>query len=160
MKLVVVGTGYVGLVSGLCFAEFGFETICVDKDKKRLDILKKGKTPFFEPGLEDLLRKHFKTTKLLKLSSNLSNSMKNADVVFITVGTPTRRLENEADLTSVYDVAIEISKTPYFAAIVNVIESTVALPSTSDNEIPEMTDGVSSTNMSLGDPFNEQLFGR
>ena len=110
MKLVVVGTGYVGLVSGLCFAEFGFETICVDKDKKRLDILKKGKTPFFEPGLEDLLRKHFKTTKLLKLSSNLSNSMKNADVVFITVGTPTKRLENEADLTAVYKVAKEISK--------------------------------------------------
>jgi hypothetical protein len=65
-----------------------------------------------------------------------------------------------ANTTTFSEFAIEISKTPYFAAIVNVIESTVALPSTSDNEIPEMTDGVSSTNMSLGDPFNEQLFGR
>ena len=57
MKLVVVGTGYVGLVSGLCFAEFGFETICVDKDKKRLDILKKGKTPFFRTWSRRLVKK-------------------------------------------------------------------------------------------------------
>ena len=110
MKLVVVGTGYVGLVSGLCFSEFGFETVCVDKDQKRLDVLKKGKTPFFEPGLEDLLLKHLNTTKLLTLSNNLSESLKDANVIFITVGTPSKRLEKEADLTAVYSVAEEISK--------------------------------------------------
>jgi len=109
MKLVIVGTGYVGLVSGACFAEFGYQTICVDKDKKRLEILKDGKCPFFEPGMDELLTKHIKKTKLLSFSNSLSNSMKNANIVFITVGTPTKRLEDEADLSSVWGVAKEIS---------------------------------------------------
>ena len=109
MKLVIVGTGYVGLVSGLCFAEFGFQTICVDKDIKRINDLKKGLCPFYEPELENLLNKHIKDTKLLTLNSSLSEAMKDADIVFITVGTPTKRLEDEADLTSVYKVAEEIA---------------------------------------------------
>ena len=109
MKLVIVGTGYVGLVSGACFAEFGYQTICVDKDKERLEILKDGRCPFFEPGMDDLLTKHIKKTKLLSFSNSLSNSMRNADIVFITVGTPTKRLEGEADLSSVWEVAKEIS---------------------------------------------------
>jgi len=110
MKLVVIGTGYVGLVSGLCFAEFGFETICIDKDKDKLDKLKKGKSSFFEPGLEELLLKHINSTKRFSLSNNLSESLKDANVVFITVGTPSKRLENEADLSAVYEIAKEISK--------------------------------------------------
>ena len=69
MKLVVIGAGYVGLVSGLCFAEFGFETICIDKDKDKLDKLKKGKSSFFEPGLEELLLKHINSTKRFSLSN-------------------------------------------------------------------------------------------
>jgi len=109
MKLVIVGTGYVGLVSGLCFAEFGFETICVDKDNVRIDNLKKGICPFFEPGLEILLNKHLEKTKLLSLSSSLSESMVGADIVFITVGTPAKRLEDDADLRAVYNVADEIA---------------------------------------------------
>ena len=109
MKLVIVGTGYVGLVSGLCFAEFGFETICVDKDEDRLKNLSEGKCPFYEPGLEDLLVKHLKSTNLLSLSSSLSDAMKDADIVFITVGTPTKRLEDSADLSSVFKVAEEIA---------------------------------------------------
>ncbi len=109
MKLVVVGTGYVGLVSGLCFSEFGFETICVDKNLDKLNIIKKGKSTFFEPGIENLLSKHLNTTKHFSLSSNLKEAMKGANVVFITVGTPARRLENDADLSFVYDVAKEIS---------------------------------------------------
>ena len=110
MKLVVIGTGYVGLVSGLCFAEFGFETVCVDKDKKRLENLAKYRSPFFEPGLDDLLSKHIKKTQLVKLSDSISDSVKDSDVIFITVGTPSKRLENEADLTAVYEVANEISE--------------------------------------------------
>ena len=110
MKLVVVGTGYVGLVSGLCFAEFGFETTCVDKDESRINNLKKGICPFFEPGLQDLLNKHLKKTKLLSLEKSLSKAMLDADIVFITVGTPTKRLEDEADLTAVLKVAEEISE--------------------------------------------------
>ncbi len=110
MKIIMVGTGYVGLVSGLCFSEFGYETICVDKDQSRLNNLMKGKSPFYEPGLEDLLNKHINNTKLMKFSTSLSKEIDKADVIFITVGTPSRRLEDEADLTSVYDVAEEVSK--------------------------------------------------
>jgi len=110
MKIVIVGTGYVGLVSGLCFAEFGFETLCVDKDQSRLNTISKGVCPFFEPGLSDLLVKHLNSTKRFSLSNNLSESLKNANVVFITVGTPTKRLENEADLRAVHEVVKEISE--------------------------------------------------
>ena len=109
MKLVIVGTGYVGLVTGLCFAEFGFETVCVDKVEARIKNLKNGNCPFYEPEVENLLNKHLNETKLLTLSSSLSESMIDADIVFITVGTPTKRLEDEADLTAVYDVADEIA---------------------------------------------------
>ena len=110
MKLVIVGTGYVGLVSGACFAEFGYKTICVDKDKDRIESLNSGKCPFFEPGMDDLLYKHLKISKLLSFSSSLSDSIKDADIIFITVGTPNRRLEDDADLTSVWSVAEEISE--------------------------------------------------
>ena len=130
MKLVIVGTGYVGLVSGLCFAEFGFQTICVDKDINRINNLKKGLCPFYEPGLEDLLSKHLNETKLLSLSSSLSEAMINADIVFITVGTPTKRLEDEADLTSVYNVASEIADNIKSYCIV-VTKSTVPVGTTS-----------------------------
>jgi UDPglucose 6-dehydrogenase len=109
MKLVIVGTGYVGLVSGLCFAEFGYETVCVDKDEKRIETLKNGECPFYEPGLQDLLTKHTKDTKLLSLTSSIGEAMSGAKVVFITVGTPTKRLEDEADLSYVYKVAEEIA---------------------------------------------------
>ena len=109
MKILMIGTGYVGLISGLCFAEFGFETVCIDKDKNRLQNIKEGKSPFYEPGLDDLLSKHINSTKLLKLSSNLPKEVKEAKVIFITVGTPSRRLADEADLSSVYDVIREIA---------------------------------------------------
>lgn len=129
MKLVVIGTGYVGLVSGLCFAEFGFETICVDKDVDKLNKLKKGQTPFFEPDLEELLLKHIKSTKRFSLTNNLGESLKDANIVFITVGTPTRRLENEADLTAVYKVAEEIAENINTYCVV-VTKSTVPVGTT------------------------------
>tara|TARA_Y100000996_G_scaffold186339_1_gene145626 strand:+ start:1341 stop:2636 length:1296 start_codon:yes stop_codon:yes gene_type:complete len=108
MKLVMVGTGYVGLVSGACFAEFGYQTICVDNDSNRISELNSGKCPFYEPGMDDLISKHLNTTKLLAFSNSLNESMKNADIIFITVGTPSRRLEDEADLSYVWSVAEEI----------------------------------------------------
>ncbi len=110
MKLVIVGTGYVGLVTGACFAEFGYKTICVDKDKARIQKLNSGKCPFYEPGMDELLYKHLNITKLLKFSSSLSESMQDTELVFITVGTPSRRLEDEADLSYVWSVAEEISQ--------------------------------------------------
>jgi len=129
MKLVIVGTGYVGLVSGLCFAEFGFETTCVDKDTKRIDFLGKAQCPFYEPKLENLLLKHIKKTKLLNFSSSLSQAMNKADVVFITVGTPSRRLEDNADVSSVYKVAKEIAKNIKKYCVV-VTKSTVPVGTT------------------------------
>ena len=105
----MVGTGYVGLVSGLCFAEFGYETVCIDKNQSRLKSISEGKSPFYEPGLDDLLDKHINSTKRLTLSSDLAKEAKKANVIFITVGTPSRRLEDEADLSSIIDVAREIA---------------------------------------------------
>ncbi len=110
MKLVVVGTGYVGLITGACFAEFGYETVCVDKDKSRIDKLKNAKCPFFEPGIDGLLNKHLNDTKLLSFTPSIAEAVEDANVVFITVGTPTKRLENDADLSAVWDVAVELSK--------------------------------------------------
>ena len=129
MKLVVVGTGYVGLVTGACFAEFGYETICVDKDEERIKELKNSKCPFFEPGMDQLLSKHFHKTKLLNFSSSLSEAIKNADVVFITVGTPSRRLEDETDLSAVYEVSKEIAKNINHYCLV-VTKSTVPVGTT------------------------------
>ena len=105
MKLAIVGTGYVGLVTGACFAEFGYNTVCIDKDNSRVENLNLGKCPFFEPGMDDLLSKHLKITKLLSFSSSLNQSIKDADIIFITVGTPSRRLEDDADLSYVWSVA-------------------------------------------------------
>jgi len=110
MKLVMVGAGYVGLVSGACFAEFGFETVCVDKDKSRIEKIEKGSCPFFEPGMDDLLIKHTQKTKLLSCTTSLADAMQNANIVFITVGTPSRRIEDEADLSAIWDVSHEIAK--------------------------------------------------
>jgi len=129
MKLVVVGTGYVGLITGACFAEFGYNTICVDKDINRIKKLKNSECPFFEPGIEDLLVKHLTKTKLLSFSSSLAESMKDADLVFITVGTPTKRLQNEADLDAVWEVAEEISNNIKKYCIV-VTKSTVPVGTT------------------------------
>ncbi len=109
MKLVIVGTGYVGLVTGACFAEFGYTVTCIDKDDKRLETLKSGKCPFFEPGMDELLNKHINKTKLISFKSNIKNNLENSDIIFITVGTPTKRLEEEADLSFVWQVAEEIA---------------------------------------------------
>ncbi|MDC0056649.1 UDP-glucose/GDP-mannose dehydrogenase family protein [Alphaproteobacteria bacterium] len=129
MKLVMVGTGYVGLVSGACFAEFGFETVCVDKDQNRIDNIAKGKCPFFEPGMDELLIKHSQKTKLLSFTTSLAEAMQNANIVFITVGTPSRRIEDEADLTAVWDVSHEIAKNIKSYCVV-VIKSTVPVGTT------------------------------
>ena len=110
MNLTIVGTGYVGLVTGACFAEFGYSVTCIDKDIERLEKLKSGKCPFYEPGMDELLDKHINKTKLLSFASSVKSNLDNTDIIFITVGTPTRRLEDEADLSFVWQVAEEISE--------------------------------------------------
>ena len=108
MKLCMIGTGYVGLVSGACFSDLGNDVICVDNDTKKIDNLKKGIIPIYEPGLEELVIRNTKQNRLI-FSSNLKESVKKSDIIFICVGTPTRKNGSSADLSYVYNVAKEIS---------------------------------------------------
>ena len=108
MKLCMIGTGYVGLVSGACFADLGNYVICVDKDLKKIDLLSRGKIPIYEPGLTELVNKNYKN-KRLKFSSDLKKSIKESDIIFICVGTPTKKGGSSADLSQIFQVAKEIS---------------------------------------------------
>ena len=134
MKLCMIGTGYVGLVSGVCFSVLGNDVICVDKDLKKINNLKKGIVPIYEPGLEELVLKNYKN-KRLNFSTNLKESVKKSDIVFICVGTPTKKNSNSADLSQVYAAAKEISKSiKKFKIIIN--KSTV--PVTTGDEIEKI----------------------
>ena len=134
MKLCMIGTGYVGLVSGVCFSDLGNDVICVDKDENKIDDLKNGKIPIFEPGLEELVIKNYKNKKL-KFSTNLKESIKKSDIIFICVGTPTKKNSNGADLTQIYSVSKEISKYINKFKIV-ITKSTV--PVTTGDEIEKI----------------------
>ena len=109
MKICMIGTGYVGLVSGACFADLGNSVYCVDKNNEKIDLLNNNQIPFFEPGLEELVSKNFSSGRL-KFTTNLKLAVKNSDIIFICVGTPTSKKSRSADLRHVYNVAIEISK--------------------------------------------------
>lgn len=109
MRLAMVGTGYVGLVSGTCFAEFGIDVVCVDKDAGKIERLKNGEIPIFEPGLEDLVEKQVKAGRL-SFTTELSEAMKDTDAVFIAVGTPPRKEDGHADLTYVHQAAKEVAE--------------------------------------------------
>ena len=109
MRLAMVGTGYVGLVSGTCFAEFGVHVTCVDKDASKIERLKKGEIPIYEPGLEELVEKQVQAGRL-DFTTDLAEAMKEADAVFIAVGTPSRRGDGHADLKYVYEAAKEIAE--------------------------------------------------
>ena len=109
MRVAMIGTGYVGLVSGACFSEFGADVVCVDKDQKKIDMLENGVMPIYEPGLDDLVEKNVKAGRLT-FTTELSDAVKGADAVFIAVGTPTRRGGGHADLSYVYAAAKEIAE--------------------------------------------------
>ncbi len=134
MKLCMIGTGYVGLVSGACFSDLGNDVICVDKDKSKIDSLKLGKIPIYEPGLEELVLKNHKN-KRLKFSNQLKESVKKSDVIFICVGTPTKKGGSSADLSQIYKVAKEIGKSINKFKII-VTKSTV--PVTTGDEIEKI----------------------
>src|SRR5471030_794130 len=108
MRVAMIGTGYVGLVSGACFADFGHQVICVDQDAGKIAALKRGEMPIYEPGLEDLVAANV-SAKRLSFTTELKTSVAGADAVFIAVGTPSRRGDGHADLTFVYAAAREIA---------------------------------------------------
>ena len=123
-----------GLVSGVCFADLGNDVICVDKDNNKINNLKKGIIPIYEPGLEELVLKNYRN-KRLNFSTNLKESIKKSDIIFVCVGTPNKRNSNSADLSQVYSVAKEISKSiNKFKIIIN--KSTV--PVTTGDEVEKI----------------------
>ncbi len=108
MRVTMIGTGYVGLVSGVCFADFGHEVVCVDKDPDKIETLNTGGVPIYEPGLSDLVAKNVREQRL-SFTTDTREAVKNADAVFIAVGTPSRRGDGHADLSYVYAAAKEIA---------------------------------------------------
>ena len=105
----MIGTGYVGLVSGTCFADLGNKVICVDKDKNKINKLKKGISPIYEPGLDDLIRNNYRS-KRLDFTDDLEKAVKDSQIIFVCVGTPTKKGSNLVDLSQVYSVSKSISK--------------------------------------------------
>lgn len=123
MKIAMIGTGYVGLVSGVCFSDFGHEVVCVDKDASKIEMLHKGEVPIYEPGLDDLIAKNVKDGRL-SFTTELGSAVASADAVFIAVGTPTRRGDGHADLTYVYAASQELAEHLQDYTVV-VVKSTV-----------------------------------
>ena len=123
MKIAMIGTGYVGLVSGVCFSDFGHDVVCVDKNPDKIALLKAGEVPIFEPGLADLMAKNVKSGRLT-FTLDLAEAVSGADAVFIAVGTPTRRGDGHADLTYVMSAASESGEALTGYAVI-VTKSTV-----------------------------------
>jgi UDPglucose 6-dehydrogenase len=108
MRIAMIGTGYVGLVSGACLADFGHHVVCVDKDGRKIETLERGEIPIYEPGLQDLVRANVEQGRL-GFSVELADPVREADAVFIAVGTPSRRGDGHADLSYVYEAARQIA---------------------------------------------------
>src|SRR5215472_5085174 len=108
MRIAMIGTGYVGLVSGACLSEFGHQVICVDKDAGKVSSLRGGIIPIFEPGLDEVVAANVKAGRL-SFETDITAAVKGAHAVFIAVGTPSRRGDGHADLSYVYAAAEEIA---------------------------------------------------
>ena len=128
MRVAMLGTGYVGLVSGVCFSDFGHDVVCVDKMADKIEMLNRGETPIYEPGLAALMEKNVAAGRLT-FTTDLAAAVAGADAVFIAVGTPTRRGEGHADLTYVYAAAEEVAAA-IDAFTVVVTKSTVPVGTT------------------------------
>ncbi len=123
MRISIIGVGYVGLVSGACFSDFGHDVICIDKDKDKISNLNNGLVPIYEPGLESLIKKNIKG-KRLSFQTDLKSSIKSAEVIFIAVGTPINKFDDSVDLSSIFEVVNEIKYLISSSQVV-VIKSTV-----------------------------------
>jgi len=130
MRVAMIGAGYVGLVSGVCFSDFGHDVVCVDRDQARIDALNRGETPIFEPGLTALMAKNVAAGRL-RFTTGLAAAVAGAEAVFIAVGTPTRRGEGHADLSYVHAAAAEIAAALTGPTVV-VVKSTVPVGANRD----------------------------
>ncbi|MEY4055105.1 MAG: hypothetical protein RL519_440, partial [Pseudomonadota bacterium] len=123
MKIAMVGSGYVGLVSGACFADFGHDVVCIDKDPAKIESLRAGIMPIYEPGLAELVASNVRANRL-SFTTDLAEGIAGAGAIFIAVGTPSRRGDGHADLSYVYAVAEEIGQNLKNDAVI-VTKSTV-----------------------------------
>ncbi|MBB3233879.1 UDP-glucose dehydrogenase family protein [Phyllobacterium endophyticum] len=130
MKIAMIGTGYVGLVSGVCFAEFGFQVTCVDKNPSIIERLQAGEVTIYEPGLDELLVRNARDGRLT-FTTELAATVADADVIFVAVGTPSRRGDGEADLQYIHAAADEIAAAMKPNAVI-VIKSTVVVGTNAD----------------------------
>ncbi len=154
MKICVIGSGYVGLVSGACFAELGNNVICVDKNLDKISNLKNGVIPIYEPGLEELIQRNV-MQKRLQFSTNISKSIIKSDIIFICVGTPTKIKSNEADLKYIFQVVKDLKKNLNKYKII-VTKSTV--PVTTCDKIQKLL--TTKTNKKLFDVVSNPEFLR
>ena len=134
MKICMIGTGYVGLVSGTCFADLGNKVYCVDKDKKKINKLKNAISPIYEPGLDDLIRNNFRA-KRLDFTDNLEKAVQDSQIIFICVGTPTKKGSNLVDLSQVYNVSKSISK---YIKSYKIIVTKSTVPVTTGDQIEKV----------------------
>ena len=132
MKLCMIGTGYVGLVSGVCFSDLGNIVYCIDKDKDKINLLNKGIIPIYEPGLSEILKRNHKEKRLI-FTSDLKKAVTNSDIIFICVGTPTKKNSNSADLKNVFKVVSEL-KTIISKYKIIITKSTVPVTTGDDIE--------------------------
>ena len=123
MRIAMIGTGYVGLVSGACFSDFGHDVTCVDKDEGKIEALKRGAMPIFEPGLDQLVERNVRGGRL-SFTTDLRRGIDGAEAIFIAVGTPSRRGDGHADLSYVFGAAREIAEALTGPAVI-VTKSTV-----------------------------------
>ncbi len=154
MKICMIGSGYVGLVSGACFAELGNNVICLDKNLNKISNLKNGVIPIYEPGLEELIQRNVKQ-KRLQFSTNISKSVIKSDIIFICVGTPTKIKSNEADLKYIFQVVKDLKKNLNKYKII-VTKSTV--PVTTGDKIQKLL--TTKTNKKLFDVVSNPEFLR
>ncbi len=134
MKICMIGTGYVGLVSGTCFADLGNKVFCVDKDIKKINKLKNSISPIYEPGLEDLIKNNY-GSKRLSFTNDLQKAVNESQIIFICVGTPTKKGSNNVDLSQVYNVAKSISK---YIKSHKIIVNKSTVPVTTGDEIEKI----------------------
>ncbi len=134
MKLCMIGTGYVGLVSGVCFSDLGNTVYCVDNDIEKINALNKGILPIYEPGLDEILKRNYKQKRLI-FTNNLKEAVENSDIIFICVGTPTKKNSNSADLKYVFNVTNNLKK---FIKKYKVVVTKSTVPVTTGDKIEKI----------------------